>query len=100
MIYSKTSGVMDLKKEGIQIGSRDFWFKVVDFLQRNWALIDADMAPAPSPWKGLLWKGWFESYVYVICSFAKLGMVSIYLQSCNSKNIGSLHETYLLQHFN
>jgi hypothetical protein len=41
MIYSKTSGVMDMKKEGVQIGSRDFWFKVVDFLQQNQALIDS-----------------------------------------------------------
>jgi len=24
----------------VQIVSRDFWFKIVDFLQQNWALID------------------------------------------------------------
>jgi hypothetical protein len=24
----------------VQIKSRDYWFKVVDFLQQNWALID------------------------------------------------------------
>ena len=41
MIYSKTSGEMDMKKEGVQIGSRDFWFKIVDFLQQNQALIDS-----------------------------------------------------------
>jgi len=34
MIYSKTSGVMDMKKGGVQIGSRDFWFKVAGALQR------------------------------------------------------------------
>ena len=26
----------------ININSRDYWFKVVDMLQQNWALIDAD----------------------------------------------------------
>ncbi|MBA3632044.1 MAG: hypothetical protein H0W58_04415 [Acidobacteria bacterium] len=26
--------------EEIKITSRDYWFKVVDFLQQNWALID------------------------------------------------------------
>ena len=78
MIDSKTSGVMDMKKEGVQIGSRDFWFKIVDFLQQNWALIDSDMAPAPSPWKGPQWRDWPESYVDVICNFAKLGMISLY----------------------
>jgi hypothetical protein len=25
----------------INIQSRDYWFKIVDFLQQNWALIDA-----------------------------------------------------------
>ena len=24
----------------VEIKSRDYWFKVVDFLQQNWALID------------------------------------------------------------
>jgi len=80
MIYSKTSGVMDMKKEGVQIGSRDFWFKIVDFLQQNQALIGSDMAPAPSPWKGPLWRDWPESYVDVICNFAKVRMISIYHQ--------------------
>jgi hypothetical protein len=28
----------------IEIRSRDYWFKVVDFLQQNWALIDEDPA--------------------------------------------------------
>lgn len=27
--------------EFIAIKSRDYWFKVVDFLQQNWALVDA-----------------------------------------------------------
>ena len=70
---------MDMKKEGVQIGSRDFWFKIVDFLQQNQALIDSDMAPAPSPWKGLLWRDWPESYVDVICNFAKV--ISIYIST-------------------
>jgi hypothetical protein len=26
----------------VEIKSRDYWFKVVEFLQQNWALIDAD----------------------------------------------------------
>jgi hypothetical protein len=26
----------------VEIRSRDFWFKVVDMLQQNWALVDAD----------------------------------------------------------
>ncbi len=26
----------------IQITSRDFWFKIVDFLQQNWALIEGE----------------------------------------------------------
>lgn len=26
--------------DDIEIKSRDYWFKVVDFLQQNWALID------------------------------------------------------------
>ncbi len=25
----------------VDIASRDYWFKVVDFLQQNWALVDA-----------------------------------------------------------
>jgi hypothetical protein len=28
------------KERDVQIKSRDYWFKVVDFLQANWALID------------------------------------------------------------
>lgn len=27
--------------DDIEIKSRDYWFKVVDFLQQNWALIDS-----------------------------------------------------------
>jgi hypothetical protein len=31
----------------VQIRSRDYWFKIVEFLQRNWALIDdQDSGPA------------------------------------------------------
>ena len=78
MIDSKTSGVMDLKNKVFRSVSRDFWFKIVDFLQQNWAFIDSDMAPAPSPWKGLLWKDWPESYVDVICNFAKVRMISMH----------------------
>lgn len=29
-----------MKKDNVQIASRDFWFKIVEFLQQNWALID------------------------------------------------------------
>lgn len=29
-------------KEIVTIESRDFWFKVVEMLQQNWALIEAD----------------------------------------------------------
>ena len=30
-----------MKRENVvEIGSRDYWFKIVDFLQQNWALID------------------------------------------------------------
>ena len=76
-----------MKKEGFQIGSRDFWFKIVDFLQQNQALIDSDMAPAPSPWKGLLWRDWPESYVDVICTFAKLGMISIHHNATDFSDI-------------
>ena len=54
----KKSGAMNMRKEGVQIGSRDFWFKIVDFLQQNQALIDSDMAPAPSPWKGPQGRDW------------------------------------------
>ena len=28
------------EERDVQIKSRDYWFKVVDFLQQNWALID------------------------------------------------------------
>jgi hypothetical protein len=28
--------------ERVEITSREFWFKIVEFLQRNWALIDSD----------------------------------------------------------
>jgi hypothetical protein len=26
----------------VEIKSRDYWFKIVDFLQQNWALLDSD----------------------------------------------------------
>lgn len=29
-----------MKENIIEIQSRDFWFKIVEFLQQNWALID------------------------------------------------------------
>ena len=28
--------------EAVEIRSRDYWFKIVEFLQQNWALIDED----------------------------------------------------------
>ena len=28
-------------EEEVQINSRDYWFKIVEFLQQNWALIDS-----------------------------------------------------------
>lgn len=28
--------------ECVSISSRDYWVKIVDFLQQNWALVDAD----------------------------------------------------------
>lgn len=31
---------MGLAKDEIKIASRDYWYKIVDFLQQNWALID------------------------------------------------------------
>jgi hypothetical protein len=27
--------------EEVEISSRDYWFKIIEFLQQNWALIDA-----------------------------------------------------------
>lgn len=30
----------EFDKESIEINSRDYWFKIVEFLQQNWALID------------------------------------------------------------
>ena len=30
----------------VSIGSRDYWFKIVDFLQHNWALVDETAAGA------------------------------------------------------
>jgi hypothetical protein len=30
----------------VSIGSRDYWFKIVDFLQQNWALVDTTAAGA------------------------------------------------------
>ena len=35
---------MSLKEMTVEICSRDYWFKVVDFLQHNWALIDGASA--------------------------------------------------------
>jgi hypothetical protein len=29
-----------MNTEKLEIPSRDFWFKIVDFLQQNWALIE------------------------------------------------------------
>lgn len=31
---------MKLSTETVEIKSRDYWFKIVDFLQQNWALVD------------------------------------------------------------
>ncbi len=31
---------MQLVEIPVEIRSRDYWFKIVDFLQQNWALID------------------------------------------------------------
>ena len=31
---------MPYKKTFVRIKSRDYWFKIVDYLQQNWALID------------------------------------------------------------
>jgi hypothetical protein len=33
---------MSLNAIHVPIGSQDYWFKVVDFLQQNWALIDVN----------------------------------------------------------
>ncbi len=33
---------MPNKNISIEISSRDYWFKVVEFLQQNWALIDSN----------------------------------------------------------
>ena len=32
-----------MDKDVVEIRSRDFWFKIVEFLQQNWALIDANL---------------------------------------------------------
>lgn len=34
----------------IQIDSRDYWFKIVDFLQQNWALIDREESGSVIVW--------------------------------------------------
>lgn len=34
---------MRLRRQHVEIRSRDYWFKIVDFLQQNWALIDQDL---------------------------------------------------------
>jgi hypothetical protein len=31
---------MPFNKTPVEIQSRDYWFRIVDFLQQNWALID------------------------------------------------------------
>ena len=31
-----------MNSENVEIKSRDFWFKVVGFLQQNWALVDEE----------------------------------------------------------
>ena len=31
-----------MDSEKVNISSRDFWFKIVEFLQQNWALIEKD----------------------------------------------------------
>lgn len=33
---------MDNRQHAVEIKSRDYWFKVVEFLQQNWALIDVE----------------------------------------------------------
>ena len=33
-----------MNSETVSIESRDYWFKIVDFLQQNWALLDAEGA--------------------------------------------------------
>jgi hypothetical protein len=30
-----------MKTEDVAVVSRDYWFKIVEFLQQNWALVDA-----------------------------------------------------------
>jgi hypothetical protein len=34
------------KRNPVSIESRDYWFKIVDFLQQNWALVDETTACA------------------------------------------------------
>ena len=36
-------------QDEVPIASRDFWFKIVEFLQQNWALIDQS-ADAVTVW--------------------------------------------------
>jgi hypothetical protein len=31
-----------MRTEHVPITSRDYWFKIVEFLQQNWALVDAN----------------------------------------------------------
>jgi hypothetical protein len=31
-----------MDSENVNISSKDFWFKIVEFLQQNWALIEED----------------------------------------------------------
>lgn len=37
---------MRLRRQQVEIRSTDYWFKIVDFLQQNWALIDQDLDDA------------------------------------------------------
>ena len=40
MFEPEILGVLVDDRIEVKIKSRDYWFKVVDFLQQNWALID------------------------------------------------------------
>lgn len=41
---------MRSRDDEVQIGSRDYWFKVVEFLQQNWALIDSQDSGSVKVW--------------------------------------------------
>lgn len=38
------------QSEQVQIASRDYWFKAVEMLQQNWALIDPNLAGGVTVW--------------------------------------------------